>query len=95
MIRFNCDYGEGAHPRILERLQETNFVQTPGYGEDRFCAEAAAMIREKCAAPEAAARWVRSVSMQFLSWGYSLINWSTVSTKMVAPPTTTSMGYGV
>ena len=34
MIRFECDYGEGAHPRILERLAETNLFQTCGYGED-------------------------------------------------------------
>ena len=24
MIRFECDYAEGMHPRILERLVETN-----------------------------------------------------------------------
>ena len=48
MIRFNCDYGEGAHPRILARLQETNLVQTPGYGEDEYCREAAGIIRKLC-----------------------------------------------
>ena len=48
LIRFNCDYGEGAHPRILERLQETNYVQTPGYGEDEYCREAADIIRNLC-----------------------------------------------
>ncbi|MBQ9952584.1 MAG: low specificity L-threonine aldolase [Clostridia bacterium] len=53
MIRFNCDYQEGAHPRILQKLMDTNYVQTPGYGEDEFCAEAAKIIREKCAAPKA------------------------------------------
>lgn len=53
MIRFACDYAEGAHPRILERLLETNFEQTPGYGTDVYCAAARALIREKCAAPEA------------------------------------------
>ena len=41
MIRFECDYGEGAHPRILELLQETNYEQTPGYGEDRWCPDVA------------------------------------------------------
>ena len=34
MIRFNCDYSEGAHERILKKLAETNLEQTPGYGED-------------------------------------------------------------
>ena len=48
LIRFNCDYGEGAHPRILARLQETNLVQTPGYGEDEYCREAADIIRSLC-----------------------------------------------
>ena len=32
MILFNSDYTEGAHPRILERLMETNLEQTTGYG---------------------------------------------------------------
>ena len=53
MIRFGSDYQEGAHPRILQRLMETNLVQSPGYGEDDFCAEARRIIREKCAAPKA------------------------------------------
>jgi threonine aldolase len=53
MIRLNCDYNEGAHPRILQRLNETNFVQTPGYGEDAFCEEAARLIRAQCDAPDA------------------------------------------
>ena len=53
MIRFNSDYCEGAHPRILERLVETNLVQTAGYGEDEFCTNAAKLIREACKAPSA------------------------------------------
>ena len=28
MIKFDCDYLEGAHPRILEALIKTNFEQT-------------------------------------------------------------------
>ena len=46
MIRFDSDYTEGAHPRVLRRLTEANAVQTPGYGEDPFCREAAALIRD-------------------------------------------------
>ena len=53
MIRFNSDYLEGAHPRILERLAETNMAQTPGYGEDMFCERARETIRRLCEAPEA------------------------------------------
>ena len=52
-IQFQCDYNEGAHPRILQRLEETNFVQTPGYGEDEFCIRARDLIRKACKAPEA------------------------------------------
>lgn len=47
-IRFECDYGEGAHPRVLERMMETNLVQTAGYGEDRFCESAAEKIKRLC-----------------------------------------------
>lgn len=53
MIRFECDYGEGAHPRILERLSMTNDEQTPGYGEDAHCGRAAELIRRSCAAENA------------------------------------------
>ena len=48
MIRFNSDYCEGAHPRILEALVRTNLEQTPGYGEDVHCAAAAARIKQLC-----------------------------------------------
>lgn len=47
-LLFQCDYNEGAHPRILERLMETNMEQTIGYGEDDYCKRAAELIREKC-----------------------------------------------
>lgn len=53
MIRFECDYGEGCHPAILERLTATNFEQTPGYGEDIYCQRAAARIKEQAQCPEA------------------------------------------
>ena len=52
MIRFNSDYQEGAHPRILQRMLQTNLEQHPGYGEDECCAEARAMIQRACEAPE-------------------------------------------
>ena len=48
MIRFECDYLEGAHPLILKRLGETNLLQTAGYGEDPFCAGAREKIRAAC-----------------------------------------------
>lgn len=48
MIRFECDYLEGAHPKILERLMESNFDQTPGYGVDPYCDKARAVIKNLC-----------------------------------------------
>ena len=53
MILFNSDYTEGAHPRLMERLMETNLEQTVGYGEDTYCEEAREVIRRVCEAPNA------------------------------------------
>lgn len=58
MIRFNCDYSEGAHERILKKLAETNLEQTPGYGEDCYCQEAADMIRVLCKREDAAVHFL-------------------------------------
>lgn len=53
MIRFECDYTTGAHPKILEALVNTNAEGCPGYGVDIHCERARAMLRELCQAPEA------------------------------------------
>lgn len=53
MIRFNCDYSEGAHPRILEKLAQTNLEQAPGYGQDTYCRQAADLIKSLCQTPQA------------------------------------------
>ncbi len=53
MIRFDCDYLEGAHPRILDALVKTNFEQTPGYAVDHYCEEARALIKKECNAGNA------------------------------------------
>ena len=63
MYRFECDYSETCHPAILERLSDTNFYQTPGYGEDEFCVAAAAQIREACSLQE------NSCSVHFMIGG--------------------------
>lgn len=52
-IRFACDYSEGGLPEIMDRLTETNLVQTPGYGEDVFCEAAREKIRALCELPDA------------------------------------------
>ena len=48
MIRFECDYAEGMHPRILNRLMETNMEQTAGYGVDPHCERARELIKVAC-----------------------------------------------
>lgn len=53
MFSFECDYGEGAHERILKRLAETNMEQLPGYGEDHYCRSAREKIRKACGCPQA------------------------------------------
>ena len=54
MYSFKNDYSEGCHPRILEALTRTNLEQTVGYGLDPYCEEAAGLIRQATACPEAA-----------------------------------------
>ena len=58
MIYFNNDYAEGCHEKVLQALNETNLVQTPGYGEDDYYRRAAEKIRALCAAPEAAVHFL-------------------------------------
>lgn len=53
MISFENDYAEGAHPRILQRLLETNLEQVSGYGNDPYCESAKQKIRAACQCPEA------------------------------------------
>ncbi|MBQ6845337.1 MAG: low specificity L-threonine aldolase [Agathobacter sp.] len=53
MIYFNCDYTEGAHPSILEKLTETNMEQTIGYGMDEHCKHAAELIKKACGKEDA------------------------------------------
>lgn len=53
MISFTCDYIEGAHPAILNRLIETNMTQVEGYGEDPFCENARTRIRQAVGCPDA------------------------------------------
>lgn len=58
MYSFRNDYSEGAHPRVLQALTDTNLVQTCGYGVDPICDEARALIRTLCAAPDAAVHFL-------------------------------------
>ncbi|GKU84385.1 low specificity L-threonine aldolase [Niallia sp. NCCP-28] len=47
MYSFKNDYSEGAHPRILQALVDTNFEQEAGYGKDRFTLKAGELLKEK------------------------------------------------
>ncbi len=58
MIYFNCDYNEGAHEKILQRLSATNMEQTEGYGCDIYCEKAREVIRRKCQAENAAVHFL-------------------------------------
>lgn len=58
MIRFNCDYHEGAHPRIMDALVNTNMVQTVGYGEDEYCDMAREAIKKVCKQEKAAVHFL-------------------------------------
>ena len=53
MYSFRNDYSEGAHPKVLQALTDTNLVQTCGYGLDPICEEARDLIRSLCDAPKA------------------------------------------
>ena len=53
MIRFECDYLEGACPEIIKKFEETNLVQTQGYSEDEYCDLAREKIKRICKTPNA------------------------------------------
>lgn len=53
MYSFKNDYSEGAHPRILNKIVETNLIQQPGYGEDEYSAQAKEVLRKKISNTEA------------------------------------------
>ena len=53
MILFSKDYSEGCHENILKALNQTNYVQTDGYGTDEYCEEAKSLIKEACSSPNA------------------------------------------
>jgi len=58
MYNFKNDYSEGAHPRILDKLIETNLVQQSGYGEDEYTQQAKAILKERLNNPDASIYFV-------------------------------------
>ena len=73
MIRFDCDYLEGAHPAILQKLIETNMDQTIGYEVDPYCEAAAEKIRAACACPGAAVHFLVGGTQTNTTVIYSLL----------------------
>jgi threonine aldolase len=47
MYSFKNDYSEGAHPKLLNALIESNFEQVEGYGEDLYSQKAVELIKER------------------------------------------------
>ncbi len=61
MYSFKNDYSEGAHPRILNALVETNLEQAEGYGRDRYSMQAIELLKERMGRAD--------VDIHFLSGG--------------------------
>jgi len=61
MYSFKNDYSEGAHPRILQALVESNFLQEDGYGGDQFSQKASELLKGKMGSAD--------VDIHFLSGG--------------------------
>ena len=57
---FLDDYSEGAHPKILQALLDTNTPQQRPYGDDEYSDSAKECIREYINAPTAAIHFVAS-----------------------------------
>ncbi len=57
---FFNDYSEGAHPRILAALQNSNDMQELGYGEDDFTLQASDLIQQVIGNQAAAVHFVSS-----------------------------------
>ena len=53
MVSFECDYNNGAHPKVLENLVKYNDAHPTPYGFDEFSERAKDRIREACGLPDA------------------------------------------
>lgn len=46
MISFASDYIAGCHPKVLQKLIDTNLEVLPGYGTDKYCLNAKEKIKQ-------------------------------------------------
>lgn len=58
MSNFTNDYSQGAHPRILQALQETNHTSQPGYSRDEYCRQAQENIQQHLKSPKSTIHFV-------------------------------------
>ncbi len=58
MLHFRNDYGNGAHPKVMEALCKTNLELTVGYGLDPYCLRAEEVIRRICCCPQAQVHFI-------------------------------------
>ena len=67
MIRFENDYGCGAHPNVLKWMIQTNEETSGVYSEDYYCDQARTLIRSLCQAPDAAVHFLTGGTMTNLT----------------------------
>jgi len=53
MVSFESDYINGAHPKVLEAIIQSNNEVLSGYGNDRYCESAKEKIKKACDCPNA------------------------------------------
>ena len=88
MIRFECDYLEGAAPQILAAVEKANFEQNPGYGADRHCENARKLIKEACRAEKSDVHFVVGGTQANLTIiGAALKNYQGVLAPVTSPLT--------
>ena len=81
MLFFRNDYGNGAHPTIMEALCKTNLELTVGYGMDPYCQKASDFIRSLCQHPAADVHYiVGGTQANKLAIGAFLRSWDAVIT---------------
>ena len=81
MLFFRNDYSNGAHPKVLEALCQTNLELTIGYGEDHYCQKASDRIRFLCRCPQAQVHYlVGGTQANKVALGAFLRPWEAVIT---------------
>lgn len=53
MLSFESDYIQGAHPKILQKLIDTNMEALSGYSTDKYCSSAREKIKIACGKDDA------------------------------------------